>query len=202
MGGAGSGSYYRWGSKRPVAEDYCSLDINWLKREGFLAPGHVSFLRWSCRGQETGSIKLIAHEDSVELDYRYTRGGESEDVHYTVWLTYTPCNYGGERPWFRCPNAHCGRKVGKLYAVGKYFLCRHCYGLAYHSQNLNEADRLLWKAQAIRKRLGASPCTWDPIIWKPKGMHWKTFERLRQEALRAGNRSTVLAISRFGPDAL
>jgi len=202
MGGPGSGTCYRWRSKRPVAEDYCFLDINYLKRNGDLKPGRVSIQRWSCGDQEAGSIELIAHEESVELDYRYTQAGEPEDVHYTVQLTYTPCNYGGKRPWFRCPNTHCGRRVGKLFAVGKYFLCRHCYGLAYHSQNLSEMDRLLRKAQAIRKRLGASTCTCDPIISKPKGMHWKTFERLRQEALEAGNRSLILAASRFGIGSL
>ena len=197
MGGPGSGSYYRWRSKKPVAEDYCFLDINYLKRNGYLRPGRSSIQSWTCGGKDAGSVGLIAHEDSIELDYRHTHAGESEDVHYTVQLTYTSCNYGGTRPWFLCPGQGCGRRVGKLYSAGKYFLCRHCYDLAYHSQNISEADSLLRKAQAIRKRLGASLCVWDPIVSKPKGMHWKTFGRLRDEAMIAGNRSARLMLERL-----
>ncbi len=42
-------------------------------------------------------------------------------------------------------------------------------------------DRMLEQAQKIRRRLGVSEVIVDPIFhWnKPKGMHWKTFERLR-----------------------
>jgi hypothetical protein len=29
----------------------------------------------------------------------------------------------------------CGKRVAKLYALGRYFLCRHCYRLAYDSQS-------------------------------------------------------------------
>ena len=196
MGGPGSGSYYRWGS-RPVAEDYKDLDIVWLRREGYLRPGRQSFISWTRNGQPSGSINLTAHGDRVSLSYTYTHNGKSEDVRYAVELTYTAYNYGGTRPWFLCPGQGCGRRVGKLYAAGKYFLCRHCYDLAYHSQNISEADRLLRKAQAIRKRLGASLCVWDPIVSKPKGMHWKTFGRLRDEAMIAGNRSARLMLERL-----
>jgi len=200
MGGIGSGSYSRWKSKRPVAEDYCFLDINYLKRNGCLRPGHSSIQSWTCGDRDAGSIKLIAHENSIELDYQHTHAETSEHVHYTIQLTYTACNYGGTRPWFLCPGQGCGRRVGKIYAVGKYFLCRHCYDLAYHSQNIGEADRLLRKAQAIRKRLGASPCVWDPIVSKPKGMHWKTFESLCDEAMTSGIRSAHLMLDQLEHD--
>jgi len=197
VGGVGSGSYSRWKSKRPVAEDCCFLDINYLNRKGYLRPGRVSTQRWTYGGQAAGSVQLIAHENSVELDYRHTYAGKSEHVHYTVQLAYTACNYGGRRPWFLCPAQGCGRRVGKLYSAGKYFLCRHCYDLAYRSQNISEGDRLLRKAQAIRERLGASLCVWDPIFSKPKGMHWKTFERLRDEAMADGTRSAYLMVERL-----
>ena len=155
-------------------------------------------MQWSCDGQDVGSIMVSAQDGSVVLEYRHTHAGESEDVSYTVPLTYTSCHYGGRRPWFICPGAGCGRRVGKLFAAGKYFLCRHCYNIAYHSQNISEADRLLGKAQAIRKRLGASTCTWDPIVLKPKGMHWTTFNRLRAEAYAAGDRCNLIMASKIG----
>ncbi|MEX2367477.1 MAG: hypothetical protein WD601_12795 [Pseudohongiellaceae bacterium] len=88
-------------------------------------------------------------------------------------------HYGGERPWFLCPARGCGRRVAILYG-GAIFACRHCHGLVYESQRELEYDRAARKADKIRDKLD-----WEPGIlngseyWKkPKGMHWKTFERL------------------------
>jgi len=175
---------------KDVVEDYISLDINWLNREGNLRPGCHSSISWTRGGEPCGSISLAAHESQITLSYTNTRDGKSEDVKQPISISRTPCNYGGTRPWFLCP--HCCRRVSKLYAAGKYFLCRHCYSLAYHSQQITEPNRLLNKAQAIRKRLGASQSCWDPIDSKPKGMHWKTFERLKHQALVAGDRADWL----------
>jgi hypothetical protein len=38
--------------------------------------------------------------------------------------------------------------------------------------------RALHKAQSIRERLGGSANMMAPFPEKPKGMHWKTYERL------------------------
>ncbi|MCW5205510.1 hypothetical protein VU08_01060 [Desulfobulbus sp. F5] len=59
-----------------------------------------------------------------------------------------------------------------------------------------------WHHQAqgatIRERLGASLCT-DESIWeKPKGMHWKTFERLKNKADEASEQSWLTAARLFG----
>ncbi|HEX2108928.1 MAG TPA: hypothetical protein VHF70_06600 [Rubrobacteraceae bacterium] len=95
-----------------------------------------------------------------------------------VPLSWTACTFGGERPWFVCPGAGCDRRVAVLYGPGKHFLCRHCYDLVYESQRENAMDRALHKAQSIRKRLGGSANMMEPFPEKPKGMHWKTYERL------------------------
>ncbi len=65
-----------------------------------------------------------------------------------------------------------------LHAAGKYFLCRHCYDLSYQSQRDNNTYRSLHRAQKIRKQLGGSASMMEPFPEKPKGMHWKTYERL------------------------
>lgn len=98
-----------------------------------------------------------------------------------VPLEWTPCNFGGERPWFLCPGARCGSRVAVLYGPEKYFLCRHCYNLSYESQRENTMYRALHKAQAIRERLGGSANMTLPFPEKPKGMHWRTYGRLRNE---------------------
>ena len=62
---------------------------------------------------------------------------------------------------------------------GKVYACRHCHKLAYQTQREQGHDRAGSRADTIRKRLG-----WDAGILnlpggKPKGMHWRTFERLQ-----------------------
>lgn len=44
------------------------------------------------------------------------------------------------------------------------------------------------KAQNIRRRPGCSESLTEPNLTKPKGMHWKTFERLRDKADQAEER--------------
>ncbi len=94
-------------------------------------------------------------------------------------LTWTKCNYGGSRPWFICP---CGNRVGKLYLSYHGFRCRHCYNLCYSSQVVDRHTRALLMLRKIRRKLGVSEDLTKPIIFKPKGMHQKTFDRLRKEA--------------------
>ena len=114
------------------------------------------------------------------LTYRHRSGpgGKWEEVRETVHLAWTACNFGGERTWFICPGAGCGRRVAVLYGAGRYFLCRHCYELLYESQRENAMYRAIHKAQSIRKRLGGSANMKKPFPEKPKGMHWSTYDRL------------------------
>jgi hypothetical protein len=73
---------------------------------------------------------------------RYSWGEEKEYMNYKVQLTTTPCNYGKNRYWFICPltknEKYCGRRVGVLYKIGKWFGCRHCGEIAYNSQMQSE----------------------------------------------------------------
>jgi hypothetical protein len=158
--------------------------VRYLYREGLLTPGHWFSLRWSLAGRETGSIHGVVSGDGqpgkIALLYRHRSGpsGEWEEVREPVPLSWTACNFGGERPWFVCPGAGCGRRVAVLYGPGCYFLCRHCYDLVYESQRENEMHRALRSAQSIRERLGGSANVMEPFPGKPNGMHWETYERL------------------------
>jgi hypothetical protein len=183
MVGEGSGNWYRFDKKTTTGECQ-SVDVRNLHREGLLEPGHWFSLRWSRADRETGSIRgaVLGDEkaEGVILTYRHrsSPGREWEDVREPVALAWTACNFGGERPWFICPGAGCSRRVAILYGPGRYFLCRHCYDLAYQSQRDNAMDRALHKAQSIRERLGGSANMMEPFPEKPKGMHWRTYERL------------------------
>jgi hypothetical protein len=70
--------------------------------------------------------------------------------------------------------------VALLYGAGEKFACRHCYRLAYTSQQEALHQRGLGKAQKIRIRLGGSPNMLEAFPEKPKGLHWRTYDRLRR----------------------
>ncbi len=186
MGGYGSG---RWGCGcKTTTESQRSIDIRWLKKHGCLQHGGTGSLSWSWDGVETGSIGYRVEKDRILLKYRYRpQGRDWETVEQKISFNRTPCNYGGYRTWFLCPR--CQRRVAVLYGAGKYFFCRHCYGLAYSSQQQAPPFRLSSKAQKIRKLLGASQDTGEPILIKPKGMHWKTFDRLRKKSYQASDQA-------------
>jgi hypothetical protein len=173
---AGTGS-----TRRPPTDECHSVDVRHLHRNGLLRTGRSFSLRWSRAGRQTGSIGGATHDDGrVTFFYPHRRGmgGEWEDVKETVPLEWTACNFGGERPWFLCPGAGCGRRVALLYGPGRYFLCRYCYDLSYESQREDKTHRVLRRAQKIRKQLGGSTNMMEPFPERPKGMHLKTYMRL------------------------
>lgn len=181
MGGPGSGNWYRGGS-RGTTEAARGVDIRFLKKRGYLRPGTYGSLRWTCGGEESGSIRFVTHAHRIQLIYRSREyGGEWEDVNYPVYLDETECRYGGSRKWFLCPGQGCRRRVAVLYGAGKYFLCRHCHDLAYASQNEDRAQRAARKSRKIIERLGGDPHD-EYYPEKPKGTHWKTYNRLIQQA--------------------
>jgi len=197
MGGRGSGSLYRWGGSKTTTESQKRIDIRWLKKKGYLRAGTMGSLSWSCRGEQTGSIMYSMVEEGMFLNYRYRKnGGNWETVEQRIFFDRTPCNYGGTRTWFLCP--HCRKRVVVLYGAGKLFLCRHCYDLTYGSQQEGVVDRMMRKQWKIRERLGASNALVDPILFKPKGMHQKTFDRLRNEESCASYLSALIMGQRLG----
>jgi len=183
LGGPGSGNWYRFDKKTTTGECH-GVDVRYLHKEGLLKPGHRFPLRWSRAGRETASIRGAVEgterPEQVLLLYRHRRDSAAEwvDVREPVSLGWTACNFGGERPWFVCPGAGCGRRVAILYGPGRYFLCCHCYDLVYESQRENSTIRALRRAQEIREKLGGSANMTEPFPEKPKGMHWETYDRL------------------------
>jgi hypothetical protein len=183
LGGLGSGNRYRF-DKKTTTDECHDLDARGLYRNGLLKPGTCFRSSWSRAGREMASIRGFVYRDRVILSYRHRNGmgTEWEDVKEPVSLEWTPCNFGGERPWFVCPGVvngvACGRRMAKLYGPGKYFLCRHCCDLRYESQREDKKDRALRRAQKIRQRLGGSANITEPIPERPKGMHHDSYMRL------------------------
>jgi hypothetical protein len=122
---------------------------------------------------------------------RSWQAAEWKTITQRIPITWTDCHFGGQRPWFVCSSdgQHCGRRVAVLYGAGSYFACRHCYELAYESQQAPIPMRGLLKAHKILIRLGAKPDVFKPFPAKPPRMHWRTYERLLRAYEIAKHRS-------------
>ncbi len=195
MGGLGSGRPLR--SEKLIADELQRLDIRELNRQGRLRNGYAGSISWSCRGEKTGSVSFACSNEQLNLNYRYSYCSEYwESVRQVVHILHTPCNFGGERSWWECGKCH--NKVDVLYLASKHFYCRKCSGVKYESQFLDKKERLRLKSAKIKERLGVSEeYSLERKVYdfdKPKGMHLKTFEKLKTEA----NHSLVVANTLWG----
>jgi len=120
MGGIGSGRRRgtpagRRPTTRQTTDQLPSLDVRSLKRKGLIAAGqeHANVLAYFRRRKQGPGPELV-------------------EILARLRLTWTPCNYGSDRPWFVCPG--CDRRAAILYGTANPLLCRTCRGLAYPSQ--------------------------------------------------------------------
>ena len=65
------------------------------------------------------------------------------------------------------------------------FAFRHSCRLAHRSQRKTDDDRATRRADTIRRRVGWEPGILNGEGLKPKGMHWRAFERLLGERLNS-----------------
>jgi hypothetical protein len=194
MGGFGSGR--KWG--KTTTGDMRRLDVRRLARDGYLKEGMSYGWQWTRSGEVVASINVTVETDRVWFTYRQREcGDEWQDMRYPVRLDRTPCHLGGERFWWRCPAAGCGRRVAVLFG-GKVFACRHCHRLAYTCQRETDDDRAARRADTLRERLGWEPGILNGEGSKPKGMHWRTFTRLVAEHDELVQYSLAGAMARLG----
>lgn len=198
MGGFGSGRNPF--AKTPMVERCLHLDVNEFTE--FVEEEGAGRLTWGDGAHEvhfelrecdnSGGRELILAYETRRTDRSEPSDDRNEHC-YTIPITFTDCNFGGRRPWWRCPR--CRDRVGKLYLppAEPRFKCRECYDLGYRSSR--ESGRPLQQAirryQRIQKKLGATPTHpnsmegWRPD--RPKGMHQDTYEELLDELRRAGD---------------
>ncbi len=154
------------------------LDIRKITRKGLLVPGSSFSWQWLVNNRQVASISIrVDFDHGMVLSYRKKNTGEV--VEQRVQKQTTPCHLGGQRHWFSCPQ--CSKRVAVLYALGRYFACRHCGGLGYATQKKSAGDRTITKADKIRKRLGWEAGILNANGGKPKGMHWETYLRLKND---------------------
>lgn len=179
MGGRGSGRTGGLGMLTDKCHEYHSVDIDWLRRKRCLRPGCAGKLTWSRGGTRTGNIDYRIETTGLRLIYKTrSHGGAWRDVNELVPFVQTPTNFGGGRQWFKCLS--CGARCRILYGGG-YFRCRRCHRLKYESQYEPAFACAASRALKIREKLGGMGGLDMPFPEKPKGMHWRTYERLRNK---------------------
>jgi hypothetical protein len=166
--------------RRPTVEklaDDC-LDVRELQRAGIFRDGWVTlrpFLRWS------GIVQMRAARYLIQLEL------SNQVTPQQIRVSWTRCHFGGDRPWLHC--SFCKRRVAKLFhGMGAYF-CRPCIGNPiYASQAKSTQSRRHFEACKLRLRLDGIASLTAPFPERPRGMHRKTYARLRHrgEKLEAG----------------
>jgi hypothetical protein len=182
---------------RAICESCQSLDVRQLHRKDLLRRGLWFDWSWTRNDEPAGRIGILTEHDAIVLIYRSRPYGSTEwkGIRQRVPITWTECHLGGQRPWFRCTvyahGRYCGRRVATIYHAGDVFACRRCCGLAYASQQEPVHERGIATARKIRMGLGGGENVTEPFPEKPKGMHWRTYNRLRRRHDRAFARSLM-----------
>ena len=90
--------------------------------------------------------------------------------------------------------------MAKLYS-STLFACRHCLRLNYRSQQASKRDRPCDRSWDLRRALGCDEgflCLPAEFIAKPKGMHWRTFERKVEQLKEVDARALASAQAFIG----
>jgi hypothetical protein len=199
MSGRNSGYYQRAGSIS-LTTDCLDLDIRTFKKRGWLKIASNKTLTWSKNGNITGSINYAISEDELTLNYRTkTNSRDWEGIVQTIVIATTPCNFGGYRKWFKCPE--CEKKVLVLYG-GRFFRCRKCHGLIHPSVNENKLDRACRAIERYQSILSpdVKVGVLDGLEWlpKPKWMRYKTYYQIRNEGMIKQREMCQRMIDSFG----
>ena len=114
-------------------------------------------------------------------------------------VEWTPARFGGQRPWYVC--ASCRGHAMILYKVRGQWVCRRCGDLVYPSSRENNIARAVRQERKLRKRIGASCDLMERPSrgTKPKGMWWRTYERLLQRVHMAEARAVAALIAVLPP---
>ena len=193
MGGFGSGRN-RYATT-PEDRECLKLDINEFTDVLGTDGSHTGTVSWG-----DAEIQVAVPQDDTEddgrqvrLNYTTTREGDTTEHDYVIETTRTSCNFGGSRPWWRCPR--CWDRVGTLYLPPgrERFACRDCHDVAYTSSRAsgNDDRTLRMRFNRIRRKLGAGAASPSSLAYRPdrpKGMHQDTYEELLRELDEAGER--------------
>ena len=159
------------------------LDAVDVRRSGILERPHCA--RVGRVGRETGALLVGLEYDGQALSIRLMVRDATPQRVSVLW---TACNYGGRRPWFRCPK--CARRVRQLRLVppARIFACRACQELPYacrryHRNALFERVVKPYLTLVESERRVANAATPEEVRrWSKRGLQ---ADRQLQQALKA-----------------
>ncbi len=192
-------SFTRWlgGPDRAIVESGLTLDIHRMAKR--LPMGRGSSIagrwQWTWGGEVSATIgyRIVRTSGySADLQLNYRNAGES--VAQAIRLNARPCRFGGQRWYATCP--HTRRSAAKLYlpSGGPRFLSRHAYRLGYRSQCEGPIGRMMLRRDRLAARSGID---YDCPA-KPKGMRWRTFDRIMDRIDAYDDAWGVEMMARFG----
>jgi hypothetical protein len=167
---------------RPICEAFRSIDVCRIYREGGLRSGRCYGYSWTRLGEPLGEVRMTVESDILFLlaEVPNSEGSQKKTNVQGVSVAWTPCRFGGQRPWFLCPVNSCRRRCAKVYLAEDFFACRRCLGLAYARQQEPVRQRGLHKARKIRASLGGSANMMDSPLRR-----LRTHSHLPQQDLSA-----------------
>lgn len=147
------GRYYRY--RKATVEESCDLTIFQLKKRTMLSGRTTELISWrsNMTGERTSLLLTVDITGEPYARFMHVAGdaqGDRIERDYRVSLQTTPCNLGGVRYWFACPE--CRRRVGGLYLARgrRSFMCRSCANLTYRSRTCTRIEA--WGAQVKADR--------------------------------------------------
>ena len=181
--------------KHDRLENFYSLDSRKMaKADVFKVDRQGSWVWRSSTCEAVASIQYEYQLTGLVLSYH----SNGQNYSYSVPISTTPCNYGGVRYWFNCPNCH--KRVAKLYFKQSMFYCRSCHALNYATQQDNKLDSTRLVMYRIRNKLDWEYDTAWMQQWKklkPKGMHYSTFNRLVEKHDRLEKKAEQYCIASY-----
>jgi len=196
MGGYGSG--YRI-NKKTLVEDLPRVDVLELNRKGLIHPCYIGS---SDDIDLINPVKLFQFSTNDELllepydEMAFSHATIDKSNNYTfhesrVIIEWVDCRYGGKRPYFKCPDKECNKRVQHIYLEHNEFRCRHCMNLSYKTQRNNKVGRMFIKMHKAYAKVGVKNWWYDKqqpegLDFKfPKGMHKRTQFRIQDELVEA-----------------
>ena len=196
-------SNYGW---RPHIESALTLDVRRLARMGILRDGARGSLTWSRDGAQFSSLgyAVALHEYAGTLTLSYTAPdrdtGERKSITCPIALSSIPLHYGGRRWYVHCPLT--GRRAQTLHKWNG--IAKFCHRTAirpkptYASQRTSGSDRIMAQRWAIRRKLGDTFTDLFGEPYKPKRMHWSTFEKYAARDAELAEREGVYLMRLLG----
>lgn len=143
------------------------------------------FHPWKIKSERRLYVTELPYIDSHEVDHKW--------FDFDTPFAEEPCFGGWGRfklklhilpngaEWFSFECCCCGRGARRLYFHDSKVGCRKCFNLAYPSENRDKTNRSIDMKWKIIERISTDI---NDMPNRPKGMHHKTFNRLRSRIVK------------------